>query len=135
MGVPFTQGNAIERLRNGDQIFAAMFEAIGGATRSIDFLTFGYWNGEIGRRMAEALDGLRGAFGDTWIETERNYLDPSGDMFPAQPPAGDTTIQVIRGASESSWSDISTLYLTCLQIAHERLWVTTAYFVPDAEMT
>ena len=43
------------RLRNGDRIFPAMFEAIESATSTVDFLTFVYWQGSIGREMAALL--------------------------------------------------------------------------------
>ena len=49
IGVPATEGNRIEVLRNGNEIFPAMLENIAGATRTIDLLTFIYWRGEIGR--------------------------------------------------------------------------------------
>ena len=55
IGVPMTEGNGVEVLRNGDQIFPVMLEAIAGARHTIDFLTFVYWRGEIGTRFAEAL--------------------------------------------------------------------------------
>ena len=55
IGVPMTEGNDVEVLRNGDQIFPAMLEAIADARHTIDFLTFVYWRGEIGTRFAEAL--------------------------------------------------------------------------------
>jgi cardiolipin synthase len=55
LGVPATEGNAVDVLRNGDRIFPAMFEAIASATSTIDFLTFVYWQGSIGREMAALL--------------------------------------------------------------------------------
>ena len=55
IGVPATEGNQIDVLRNGDQIFPALLEAIEQATSTIDFLTFVYWEGSIGREVAEAL--------------------------------------------------------------------------------
>ena len=55
IGVPATEGNRIDVLRNGDQIFPALLEAIEQATSTIDFLTFVYWEGSIGREVAEAL--------------------------------------------------------------------------------
>lgn len=55
LGVPATEGNAIDVLRNGDRIFPAMFEAIASATSTVDFLTFVYWQGSIGREMAALL--------------------------------------------------------------------------------
>lgn len=55
LGYPATAGNCVEILRNGDRIFPAMLEAIASATSTIDFLTFVYWQGSIGREVAEAL--------------------------------------------------------------------------------
>ncbi len=64
IGVPATEGNHIDVLRNGDEIFPAMLEAVGSARRTIDLLTFVYWDGQIGREFAQALaarakDGVR----------------------------------------------------------------------------
>ncbi len=64
LGIPATEGNAIEVLRNGDEIFPALHEAIDGATRTIDFLTYVYWEGEVGAELAARLcaraeDGVR----------------------------------------------------------------------------
>src|SRR4029453_3245752 len=55
LGVPATEGNRIEVLRNGDAIFPAMFDTIEQAQHTIDFLTFIYWKGDVGTRLAEAL--------------------------------------------------------------------------------
>ena len=54
-GVPATDGNRVEALRNGNEIFPAMLDAISHARRTIDFLTYVYWTGEITRRFAAAL--------------------------------------------------------------------------------
>jgi cardiolipin synthase len=234
LGVPATEGNRIDVLRNGNEIFPAMLEAMAGAQHTIDFLTFVYWRGEIGTAFAEALseralsgvrvrvlldawgahsldrvlidmmedagvrvrwfrplhrlrpskanhrthrkvmvvdeetgftggvgiadewngdarnerewrdthfrvhgpavDGLRAAFLDNWIETGPDLFDPSIDRFPAQPQPGEAVIQCIRGASETGASDMSTLLLALLQLAEKRVNITTAYFVPDEEL-
>jgi cardiolipin synthase len=55
LGPPIVPGNRVTALCNGDEIFPAMLEAIGGATRTICFETFIYWSGSIGREFAEAL--------------------------------------------------------------------------------
>lgn len=55
LGIAATEGNALVRLRNGDQIFAAMLESIRDAEHTIDMMTFVYWRGEIAREFAEAL--------------------------------------------------------------------------------
>ena len=232
IGVPATEGNSVEVLRNGNEIFPAMLDGIAGARRTVDLLTFVYWGGEIGARFAEALcdraragvrtrvlldawgahsiekplltqmeesgvlirwfrplariqvhkanhrthrkvlvvdeeigftggvgiadewngdarndgewrdthfrirgpavDGLRAAFLDNWVETDDVLFEAAVDRFPDQPQPGSTVIQTVRGASESGWSDISTLFHALLQLAQVRVRITTAYFVPDS---
>lgn len=54
-GIPATEGNRIDVLRNGDEIFPAMLDAIREAERTIDFMTYVYWTGEVTERFADAL--------------------------------------------------------------------------------
>ncbi len=234
IGVPATEGNRLDVLRNGDEIFPAMLEAIDGAEHTIDLLTFVYWEGEIGTRFAESLatraragvrvrvlldawgahpiertlidlmeeagvqvrwfrplhrlepskmdhrthrkvmivdegvgftggvgiadewqgnardesqwrdthfrvtgpavDGLRAAFLDNWAETDQVLFEEGIDRFPQQPQPGRSVVQCVRGASETGWADVSTLYLTLMQLAERRMRITTAYFVPDEDL-
>lgn len=55
VGVHFTEGNSIRVLRNGDEIFPAMLEAIRAAEHSVDLMTFVYWKGWPAREFADAL--------------------------------------------------------------------------------
>jgi cardiolipin synthase A/B len=55
LGVPATEGNQLDVLRNGDEIFPAMLDAIRAAERSVDMLTFVYWRGQIADDFATAL--------------------------------------------------------------------------------
>ncbi len=55
LGPPFIGGNRHQVLRNGDEIFPAMLAAIRNASGSINFETYIYWSGDIGREFAEAL--------------------------------------------------------------------------------
>lgn len=64
LGVAATEGNRVEPLVNGDEIFPAMLEAIRTARHTVDMMTFVYWRGQIARDFAAALaararDGLR----------------------------------------------------------------------------
>jgi cardiolipin synthase len=52
---PLRQGNRVTVLRNGDEIFPAMLDAIAGARNTIDMMTYVYWRGDIACRFAEAL--------------------------------------------------------------------------------
>lgn len=55
LGIPFSEGNNIEVLKNGEEIFPAMLQAIRDAENQIEFLTFVYWKGDIARRFAHEL--------------------------------------------------------------------------------
>jgi cardiolipin synthase len=234
IGVPATEGNCIDVLRNGDEIFPSMWEAIEHAEHTIDFLTFVYWEGDVGREfatrlcdrarsgarvrvlldawgahtmektlieeMAEsgvqqrwfrplrrmwpgslnhrthrkvliadeavaftggvgiadewlgnardasewrdthfriegpAVDGLRAAFLDNWAETDTCLFEEGVDRFPDQPKPGRAVVQCVRGASETGYSDMATLYRTLLQLAERRVRITTPYFVPDGDL-
>jgi cardiolipin synthase len=234
IGVPATEGNKIDVLRNGDEIFPAMLDAIAAAEHTIDLLTFVYWQGEIGVRFADeltrkakegvrarvlldgwgarpmdpalvnqmeeggvrvhwfrplqrlrlgqlnhrthrkvlivdedvaftggvgiadewqgdarnerewrdthfrvhgpAVDGLRSAFLDNWAETDTVLFEDGVDRFPDQPQPGSSVVQCVRGASETGWSDVATLFRALLQEAQECVRITTAYFVPDDEL-
>jgi cardiolipin synthase len=234
IGVPATEGNRVDVLRNGDEIFPAMLESIEGANNTVDLLTFVYWEGRIGRDFAHALaarardgvrvrvlldafgarpiertllrvmeaagvkvrwfrplhrlrpweinhrthrkvmivdeetgftggvgiadewlgnaedasqwrdthfrlrgpavDGLRAAFLDNWIEADDELFDEFIDRFPEQPPAGSGVVQCVRGASETGDSDIYTLFRTLCELAEHRIRLATAYFVPDQQM-
>jgi cardiolipin synthase A/B len=231
LGVPATEGNQVDVLRNGDRIFPALFDAVRAATSTVDFLTFVYWQGDTGDEMATllaeraaagvrvrvildaigafsmdralvdrmvragaqvewfrpvnkarfweanhrshrkvlicdedvaftggigiadewrgdargpgewrdthfrirgpAVDGLRAAFVQNWAETGRPLFDADVDRFPVQPVAGPSTVQVVRGAAQTGWSDVATLVRSLLALARERVRITTAYFVPD----
>lgn len=55
LGPAIVDGNRVQTLNNGDDIFPAMLAAIRGAQRTVTFETFIYWSGSIGREFAEAL--------------------------------------------------------------------------------
>ncbi|WP_194713958.1 phospholipase D-like domain-containing protein [Noviherbaspirillum soli] len=55
LGPQIVDGNKVEALLNGDQIFPSMLKAIRGAKKTINFETYIYWSEEIGREFAEAL--------------------------------------------------------------------------------
>ena len=52
---PLRQGNHIDVLRNGCEIFPAMLEAIRSARQTINFATYVYWTGSIAPEFADAL--------------------------------------------------------------------------------
>ncbi len=55
LGPPLLEGNKVEVLLNGDQIFPAMLDAIRNAEKTITFETYIYWSESIGKEFADAL--------------------------------------------------------------------------------
>ncbi|MEV4190000.1 phospholipase D-like domain-containing protein [Streptomyces toxytricini] len=55
IGIAATEGNALVALRNGDEIFPAMLDAIRSAEYTVDMMTFVYWQGDIARQFAHVL--------------------------------------------------------------------------------
>jgi cardiolipin synthase len=55
LGPPLLPGNKVETLLNGDEIFPAMLQAIRAGRRTINFETYIYWSGTVGKQFADAL--------------------------------------------------------------------------------
>lgn len=55
LAIPFSSGNRVEALRNGNEIFPAMLTSIERAKASIDFESFVFWKGNIATRFVRAL--------------------------------------------------------------------------------
>lgn len=55
IGIAATEGNRLVPLRNGDEIFSAMLDAIRHAEHTVDMMTFVYWRGDIAQEFADAL--------------------------------------------------------------------------------
>jgi cardiolipin synthase len=55
LGPAIIEGNKVETLLNGDQIFPAMLTAIRGAQKTITFETYIYWSETIGEEFSAAL--------------------------------------------------------------------------------
>ena len=92
------------------------------------------WRDTHFRIQGPAVDGLRAAFLDNWAETDPELFDEGRRPLPRPTQARHVVVQCVRGASETGWSDVATLFRTLLQLAEHRVRITTAYFVPDAEL-
>lgn len=54
-GAPVRSANRVQVLRNGDEIFPSMLDALSSATRTIDFSNYVFWRGETATTFGEAL--------------------------------------------------------------------------------
>jgi cardiolipin synthase len=55
LGPPIIEGNKVEVLLNGDEIFPSMLKAIREAEHTITFETYIYWSESIGKEFSDAL--------------------------------------------------------------------------------
>ena len=55
LGPTIVDGNHVEALKNGKEIFPSMLSAVRSAQTTISFETYIYWSGAIGREFADAL--------------------------------------------------------------------------------
>jgi cardiolipin synthase len=55
LGPSLVDGNKVDTLLNGEQIFPAMLDAIRAAKKTITFETYIYWSGNVGKAFADAI--------------------------------------------------------------------------------
>src|SRR5262245_5524482 len=60
-GVPFVHNNKVTILKDGDEFFPAMLDAIANARKTITMEMYIFWAGDVGRRFAQALAERRRA--------------------------------------------------------------------------
>ena len=231
LGPRMAHGNKATPLRNGDQIFPAMLEAIRGAKKTITFETFIYWSAQIGEDFAVALaerartgvkvhvlldwlgsnkidkkdvaimeqagvevkryrplswhtvnrlnkrthrkllvvDGrigftggvgiagewtgnaqdpehwrdshfrvegpvvsqMQGAFVSHWTQTTGNVLHGT-DYFPPLEPVGAETAHMFTSSPRGGGDSMELMYLVAITAAEKSIYLSAAYFVPDA---
>ncbi len=95
----------------------------------------GAWRDTHVRLHGPAVNGLRAAFLDNWIETQPQLFDPDVDTFPDPGTPGDADVQVILGTAEPGWNSISMTIRAIVDLSTECIRITTAYFVPDDDLT
>lgn len=81
---PLLRGNAIEPLRDGDEAYPAMLEAIAGATRSIALVTYIFDTDSAGRKFVDALAEARARGVDVRVlidDAGAHYSRPRADQL------------------------------------------------------
>jgi cardiolipin synthase len=102
LGPQVQDGNTVEVLLNGDQIFPSMLQAIRHAQRTITFETYIYWSESIGREFADALSeraraGVKVHVLLDWVGSSK--MDP--DSIDAMQRAG---VQIVRYHEPKWWN-------------------------------
>ncbi len=91
------------------------------------------WRDSHFRVTGPCVDTIRAGFVDDWAPSGHPLVTPH-DTFPPQDTSGDTRAMVILGESEVSDSAVSLVKRALLEVASERIRLTTAYFSPSEDM-
>lgn len=83
-----------------------------------------------------AVNGVRSAFIDNWVETDRSVRDEVTQILRAESlePRGETKIQAMKTSAAVNWSPIATMFHVLLTLARHKVRISTAYFVPNPGM-
>src|SRR5207237_1346775 len=141
-------GNRVDLLVNGDEIFPAMLAAIRQARTTITFANFVYEDGDIAGEMAAALaqrcragvgvnvlvDAVGGspkpAFDQSWRHSTGLLL--AGDAyFPRAEKRGDLAVQSVKSSPASGAAEAYVLFQLAIESARKSIYLTNPYFVPD----
>jgi len=60
LGPPIIDGNQVTNLENGVEIFPAMLQAVRAARHNVNFETYIYWSGDVGRQFGAQRRKRRG---------------------------------------------------------------------------
>jgi cardiolipin synthase len=84
------------------------------------------WRDNAYRITGPAVDGLRAAFAQDWLQSPRPVSDHA-DAFPAHDTSGSSSVQVIRAISQPGWNESALAVLALLDLAQHRVRATTPY--------
>ncbi len=113
-----------ERARAGVAV-KVILDSVGSATMSRSLIDFMQRNGI-------DLEWYHPAFMDNWVKS-RGELLTGLDYFPAVPPRGEHLAQVIKSSPSEGSSTVKLLYIVSMVSAQQRIWISSAYFVPDKD--
>jgi cardiolipin synthase len=92
---------------------------------------FGHWRDTHLRLEGPAVAGLQRIFVEDWDFAAAEALH-GDDYFPALTGTGSCPVQVIESGPDREQKGIREIYFAAMLRARQRLWIATAYFVPDA---
>jgi cardiolipin synthase len=82
--------------------------------------------------VGPAVADLQRLFVDQWVKQTGNLL-PNADYFPPENEAGDVMVRVIGSSQDSGFSRMYVTLVAAIWHAQRKVYITTAYFAPDAQ--
>jgi cardiolipin synthase len=90
----------------------------------------GHWRDTSVKIEGPAVESLQRTFIEDWDFAAGESLE--GDSyFQANASPGDVSVQVIQSGPDQEVKAIREIYLAAVYKAHQRLWITSPYYVPD----
>jgi cardiolipin synthase A/B len=91
-----------------------------------------HWRDTVARVEGPVVTQMQFAFMDNWVKSRGELL--SGlDYFPTTEPRGQHLAQVIKSSPSEGSSTVKLLYIVSMVSARQRIWINSAYFVPDKD--
>ncbi len=91
-----------------------------------------HWRETMIRVEGPVVTQMQFAFMDNWVKS-RGELLTGLDYFPQIEPRGDHLAQVIKSSPSEGSSTVKLLYTISIVSAVKSIWISNAYFVPDAD--
>jgi cardiolipin synthase len=91
-----------------------------------------HWRETVARVEGPVVTQMQFAFLDNWVKS-RGELLTGLDYFPTVKPAGNHLTQVIKSSPSEGSSTVKLLYVVSIVSAVKSIWISNAYFVPDAD--
>jgi cardiolipin synthase A/B len=93
----------------------------------------GQWRDTHLRLVGPAAQALGRVFMQDWYFATGEGVDPS-PYFPEITGGGAATVGIVPSGPDTRTEAIHRLFFAAIAAAHERVWITTPYFVPDQAM-
>lgn len=95
----------------------------------------GYWRDTHVRLEGPSVLSLQKAFAEDWLHaTEEVFDDPRYFPDPDGRDSGPYAVQVVDSGPDRTFSPISYLFGQAFALAKQRIWITSPYFIPDANI-
>jgi cardiolipin synthase len=93
-----------------------------------------HWRDTVARVEGPVVTQMQSAFMDNWVKS-RGELLTGLDYFPPLAPCGPHLTQVLKSSPTEGSSTVKLLYIISIVSAVKSIYISNAYFVPDADTT
>jgi len=95
----------------------------------------GHWRDTHIELKGPAVLSLQKTFLEDWLRTTGKLLDDARYFpSPSDRSEGNSVVQIVDSGPDRTFSPIFHLYFSAMNMAQQRLWITSPYFVPDASI-